>query len=76
MLGACYLTEWTEGLAHLYELGDEIESYRTADELREKLALLRRDSAKRQRMRRLAQRRALDRHSVAATLHRLTAALN
>jgi hypothetical protein len=76
MLGACYLTEWTEGLPHLYDLGDEIESYRTADELREKLAFLRRDTEKRQRMRRSAQRRALDRHSVAATLQRLTAALN
>jgi hypothetical protein len=76
MLGACYLTEWTEGLPHLYDIGEEIESYRTADELREKLALLRRDSAKRQRLRRLGQRRALDRHSVAATLGRLTATLH
>ena len=76
MLGACYLTEWTEGLPHLYELGEEIESYRSADELREKLAQLRRDSARRQRMRRLAQRRALERHTVAATLQRLTATFN
>src|SRR5205085_4456449 len=33
MLGACYLTEWTEGLEKLYELGTEIETYRTTEEL-------------------------------------------
>ena len=33
MLGACYLTEWTEGLDDLYELGTEIETYKTAEEM-------------------------------------------
>ena len=33
MLGACYLTEWTAGLEHMYELGKEIETYRTPEEL-------------------------------------------
>ena len=41
MLGACYLTEWTEGLEHMYELGKEIETYRTAEELTSKLSELR-----------------------------------
>jgi hypothetical protein len=76
MLGACYLTEWTAGLPHLYDVGEEIESYRTADELSDKLAALRSDPAKRRRMRQLAQRRALEHHSVAATLRRLTATLH
>ena len=33
MAGACYLTEWTEGLDQLYEPGCEIETYRDAAEL-------------------------------------------
>ena len=33
MVGACYLTEWTEGLDELYEPGVEIEVYRDAAEL-------------------------------------------
>ena len=37
MMGCCYLTEWAEDLEHLYDIGSEIETYRTADELRNKL---------------------------------------
>lgn len=76
MLGACYLTEWTEGLPHLFELGEEVESYRTAEELGEKLAVLQRDPARRRQMRHKAQQRALEHHSVASTLRRVTAALH
>ena len=64
MLGACHLTEWTRGLEHLYDLGDEIETYRTAEELVAKLAELRRDPDRRQRLRERSQRRALAEHSV------------
>ena len=71
MLGACYLSEWTEGLEHLYDLGTEIETYRTADEPGAKLDFLAADSAKRQDLRRRAQRRALADHTVARTLHRV-----
>jgi Glycosyl transferases group 1 len=67
MLGACYLTEWTKGLEELYELGAEIETYRTADELNLKLADLKRDPQRRSAMRNRAQRRALFEHSIAHT---------
>jgi len=71
MLGACYLTEWTAGLERLYELGAEIECYRTADELSEKLNELRRDPARRAGMRARAQTRALSEHSVARSIARI-----
>jgi spore maturation protein CgeB len=71
MLGACYLSEWTEGLQHLYDLGTEIETYRTAEELTGKLETLAGDRAKRQTLRRLGQKRALIDHSVARTLHKI-----
>jgi len=71
MLGACYLTEWTKGLEQLYDLGTEIETYRTAEELTTKLADLRQDPARRVAMRGRAQRRALGDHSVLRTLGRI-----
>jgi len=71
MLGACYLTEWTEGLEHMYELGEEIETYRTAEELTNKLAELRKDSARRAAMRQRAQGRALADHTVGKSIERI-----
>jgi hypothetical protein len=73
MLGACYLTEWTKGLEHLYELGKEIEAYRTVDELTSKLSELRLDPVRRSAMRERAQRRALSDHSVARSIARVGA---
>jgi hypothetical protein len=73
MLGACYLTEWTEGLEHMYELGKEIETYRTAEELTSKLSELRLDPQRRSAMRERAQRRALSDHSVAQSIARIGA---
>jgi spore maturation protein CgeB len=73
MLGACYLTEWTEGLEHMYELGKEIETYRTAEELTSKLSELRRDPVRRRAMRKQAQRRALSDHNVARSIARIGA---
>ena len=64
MLGACHLTEWTAGLEHLYDLGGEIETYRTAEELAAKLGELRHDPERRRRLRERGQRRALEQHSV------------
>lgn len=71
MLGACYLTEWTEGLDHLYNLGSEIESYRTPEEMCAKIDELKDDKVRRRRMRERAQRRALADHSVARSLGRI-----
>lgn len=73
MLGACYLTEWTEGLEHMYELGKEIETYRTAEELTSKLRELCRDRVRRGAMRERAQRRALSDLSVARSIARIGA---
>ncbi len=72
MMGACYLTEWTEGLATLYDLGDEIETYRSADELVDKLKALQSNPAKRARLRHAGQRRALTDHTVARSLRKIS----
>jgi hypothetical protein len=71
MMGSCYVTEWAEDLEHLYELGVEIETYRTAEELAEVLRALQNDAQKRRRMRRLGQARALSEHTVPRTLKRI-----
>lgn len=71
MLGACYLTEWTKGLETLFELENEIETYRTAEELSTKLAELRKYPARRLSMRRRSQLRALHDHSVACSIERI-----
>ena len=75
MLGACYLTEWTEGVAQMYELGQEIETYRTAEEMAAKLAGLRRDPQRRRTMRERAQRRALNDHTLGRSTARIAARL-
>ena len=71
MLGACYLTERTEGLEHLYDLGAEVECYRTVEELVSKLGTLTLDRPRRMAMRERAQRRALMEHSVMRTAERI-----
>jgi Glycosyl transferases group 1 len=75
MLGACYLTEWTEGLEALYELGSEIETYRSASELSEKLGELEKNSQRRRAVRDLGQRRALTDHTVSRSVARIGARL-
>jgi len=72
MLGACYLSEWTDGLARLYEIGTEIEAYRTADELADQLRSLRKSPSRRAELRARGQRRALDDHSIPRSLMRIT----
>ncbi|MBE0612750.1 MAG: glycosyltransferase family 1 protein [Burkholderiales bacterium] len=71
MLGACYLTEWTAGLGELYELGKEIESYRTPEELQFKIDELKKDGPRRKIMRQRAQRRALADHTAVRSLIRI-----
>ncbi len=75
MLGACYLTEWTESVADMYELGSEVETYRTAEELSAKLAELRRNPQRRRSMRERAQRHALRDHSLGRSIARIAARL-
>jgi len=68
MAGACYLTEWTDGLDQLYELGTEIETYRDAAELAAKAMELAADAPRRARLRAAGQRRALADHTIARTI--------
>lgn len=76
MLGACYLTEWTEGLDQLYDLGEEIETYRTPEEMAEKTRQLLGNSEKRQKMRCAGQKRALSEHTVPQSLAKVAYALD
>ena len=75
MLGACYLTEAAPGLEDLYEIGAEIETYRDAAELVEKVRGLGRDPARRAALRRRGQQRALADHTIGRTLEKIRAAL-
>lgn len=75
MLGACYLTEWAEGIDGMYEIGKEVETFRSAAELVEKISALNADPARRRSMRRLGQERALTDHSVPRSLQRIAAAI-
>lgn len=64
MLGACYLTEWTEDIEAFYEIGKEIETYKSADELVQKVNWLSNDVQKRNSIRTFGQKRALNNHCV------------
>jgi hypothetical protein len=75
MLGACYLTEFAPGLSDLYDLGAEIEIYRTGEELAEKSARLQGDAPRRKQLREQGQRRALAEHTIGRTLEKLSRAL-
>jgi hypothetical protein len=76
MMGACYLTEWTSELDGLYELGEEIETYRTAEEMVEKIRELEADATKRTRLRCKGQKRALSDHTIAKSMDNIAATLS
>lgn len=71
MLGACYLTEWTEGIEQLYFIGDEIETYNSPDELVEKVKELQTDAKKRKELKSNGQQRALNDHSIGKSLNQI-----
>jgi hypothetical protein len=75
MLGACYLTEMAPGLDALYDLGTEIETYRSAGELVEKSRRLQRDPSLRAQLRVRGQRRALSDHTIGRSLERIVGKL-
>lgn len=75
MLGACYLTEWSPDLGHLYELGEEIEVYHSAEDLAEKLNHLLASPDRRAALRIKGQKRALASHSIGNSLEHICAAL-
>ncbi|ALF54339.1 hypothetical protein ACX27_18220 [Nostoc piscinale CENA21] len=75
MMGACYLTEWTEGLEHLYELGEEIETYRNVDDMVEKIQYLIKSPDVRQKLRYNGQKRALSEHTVPHSISKICRAI-
>ncbi|HKO19961.1 MAG TPA: glycosyltransferase [Acidobacteriaceae bacterium] len=75
MLGACYLTEWTDGLEAMYEPGKEVEMFRSADDLVEKVRQLMADPKRRKSMRREAQRRALSDHAIPRSLRKVASTI-
>ena len=76
MLGACYLTEYTEGIEQLYEPGKEIELYKEAEDLVEKIKELRADGPKRKSLKINGQKRALQDHSISQSLNKILSKLN
>jgi hypothetical protein len=68
MVGACYLTESAPGLDELYDLGQEIETYSDADEMREKIIELSSDHTRRGLMREKALARSLSDHTIGRTI--------
>ncbi len=76
MLGACYLTEWTEGIDEMYEIGKEIEVYKTTDELLQKVIALLNSKEKRNELRINAQKKALDNYGIPKTLDSILCYLN
>jgi hypothetical protein len=75
MAGACYLTEWTEDLPHWYELGRDIETYRSVDELVGKLKELESSPEKRKSLREHGQRRAASELTIGRSFEKIAQAL-
>lgn len=75
MLGACYVTEYCEGLETLYDLGKDILTYKTAAELVEHCNYLLKDPAKSTELRKNGQHKALTEHAIPASLKKLRKAL-
>lgn len=75
MLGACYLTEWTEGIDELYDLGTEIEVYKTTEDLLSKIDYLKHTNAKRNQLRVNGQRRALEKNAIPVSISKIITCL-
>ncbi len=76
MMGACYLTEWTEGLEKLYDIGKEVEAYSTPEEMVEKILMLRSEPKRRKTLRCLGQKRSLAEHTVVKSISLISSTLN
>ena len=75
MLGGCYLTEYCEGLDHLYDLNKEIAVYRDAGELVSKANELLTNAGKRNSLRAAGQQRALSEHTIPISLSKIKTAI-
>lgn len=71
MLGACYLTEWTEGIEQLFDTETEIACYHDTETLHMQIERLKKDTALRKQLRKNGQLRALSDHSIPETLKKL-----
>jgi hypothetical protein len=71
MLGACYLTEQTDGIEYLYDIGNEIELYKSTEDFIEKFKELQADASKRKKMKINGQKRALQDHSIDQSLNKI-----
>lgn len=72
MLGACYLTEYAEGLEQLYDIDKEIAVYRNADDFIEKVGDLSANASLRKTLREGGQKRALTEHSIPRSLNKIS----
>lgn len=75
MLGACYLTEYCEGIEQLYDTDNEINVYRTVDELVQKTTELLNNKEKRNKLRINGQQRVLNDHAIPSSLKKIKKAL-
>jgi spore maturation protein CgeB len=75
MAGGFYLTGWLEELEELYEVGREIECYRSSAELVDKARFYLRNEAARERVRRAGFERARRDHTWARRFDSLFAEL-
>lgn len=75
MLSACYLTEYCEGIDHLYDTDNEIHVYSTVDELVQKATELLNNKEKRDKLRINGQQRALNDHAIPSSLKKIKRAI-
>jgi len=71
MLGACYLTEYTDGIDELYDTENEIAVYKNMDELSDQIKILRANPDLREKLRINGQKRALNEHAIPNSLHKI-----
>jgi len=76
MLGACYLTEWTEGIDELYDIQNEIAVYRDANELADQIKALTNNPERRQKLKANGQKKALEKHSIPKSIENIKCTLN
>jgi len=74
--GACYLTEWCPEIEQLYDIGNEIETYRDSSELVAKSRALLKDISRRRQLRAAGRRAVLARHTCGHRFRALFKELN
>ena len=76
MLGACYLTEWTEGIEGLYDTENEITVYKSELDLSKQIKSLLNDPERRKSLKINCQKKALNLHSVPNSLKNIKCSLS